>query len=215
MSAIAAPMFGLDGILGGGPQSVDTAMRDAARASLDRRTSARSPLFMMVRGRDTRDPLWAWDISLGGLLCRSKKPRWPGTYLDLCFRLPNTNEVLEVGSQVLSIDDAPEGALSMGLRFCRISAKTELSIYRFLDRRRGLWGGEANAPAPSVVSPPVSDVPAAGPSPAVHHSSATRSWVQQILAQPKPFEPLLLEAYAAMRAKELTPTGSVRALRAA
>ncbi|MBI5509142.1 MAG: PilZ domain-containing protein [Deltaproteobacteria bacterium] len=159
-------------------------------SSQERRMSARSPLFMMVKSGGNREPLWASDIGLGGMQCKSRVPRFPGTYLDLSFTLPGTTDRLEAGGQVLSIDGERQGRLALGLRFCMLSVKAEREIYRFLDRRRALWGPEQ----------------------LVEATPEGESVARQILDQSRPFEALLLEAYAALRAKELQRLAFVRHL---
>ncbi|MFC1611861.1 hypothetical protein ACFL6C_12940 [Myxococcota bacterium] len=146
----------------------------------NRRTSARSRLFTLVQAHGVDEPMWAWDIGLGGMQCRTRQPRWPGTYLDLSFELPGTREKLEVGSQILSL----------GLRFCMLSTKAQRVIYRFLDRRRTLWSDEPTVPTEPKVR--------------------LAQWVAQ---QRRPFEAMLLEAYASLRAKELRRLAFVRAVR--
>ncbi len=119
----------------------DLAAPTPAPAS-DRRGSARSRLFTLVQTGDGLGPMWAWDIGLGGLLVKAKRPRWPGTYLDVTLTLPGTGETLKLGAQVLTLDQDADG-VGMSLRFCRSSAAARLAIYRFLDRRRALWDPEA------------------------------------------------------------------------
>ncbi|MCK5687705.1 hypothetical protein KAI87_00475, partial [Myxococcota bacterium] len=55
----------------------------------NRRLSARSPLFMLVKAKGHNVKMWAKDIGMGGMLCDSDNPIWPGTYLDLSFSLPD------------------------------------------------------------------------------------------------------------------------------
>ncbi len=159
----------------------------------ERRDSARSPLYMMVRPRDVDEPWWAWDIGLGGMLCRTRKPTFPGTYLDLKFRLPHTDGDLKVGGQVVALDDI-DGELNLGVRFCMPSVKVQRSIYRFLDRRRELWSPTPMelTDAPRVLPP----LPEANRAPTIT----------------RPFEALLLEAYASLRAKEMRRLAFVRTL---
>jgi len=145
-----------------------------------RRASARGRLYMMVRAGRLPDPLWAYDIGLGGLKAVSKSIVFPGTYLELSFRLPGTRELLKVGAKVATLGDAPahaSGSVALGLRFCRLSQCFKLSIYRFLDKRRGLWTRDENA-----------------------HGDA---------AKPRPFEALLRDAYTALQAEELRELGFV------
>ncbi len=114
----------------------------AVAAQGERRGSARSQLFMLVRAGDGSAPLWAWDISLGGMQCKSKRARWPGTFVDLSFTLPGSNQRLEIGAQVVSLDVGNDGVAVLGLRFCRLAPGAKLALYRFIDGRRGLWAGE-------------------------------------------------------------------------
>ncbi|MBC7794653.1 MAG: hypothetical protein H7Z43_13190 [Clostridia bacterium] len=111
-----------------------------------RRDSARTRLHMAVNLTRASDlssrTLWAYDIGLGGMQCRCKDVMFPGTYLDLAFRLPGTRELLKVGAQVASLGESPEGGVTLRVRFCRLSARTQLSIYRFLDKRRDRWSSQ-------------------------------------------------------------------------
>src|SRR4051794_26684949 len=99
------------------------------------RTSARSRLFMLVRTR-SNDTLWAWDIGLGGMSCKTTKPHFPGTYLDVEFTLPGTKERLALGAQVVGLHQDDSGTITAALRFCRVPDTARLALYRFLDRRR-------------------------------------------------------------------------------
>jgi hypothetical protein len=143
--------------------------------SCDRRRSPRGPLYMMVEPLGHRAPLWARDISMGGLRCESSRPLWPGTYLDLGFSLPDTRERIEVGGQVMSLDGSGAEAL-LGLRFCLLADSARLAIYRFLDRRRRLWRPEG------WLNPL-----------AVHHPR-----LAHIFEQPDPFAALLAAADEAL-----------------
>ena len=167
-----------------------TAGRAVDEVIPERRASARSPLFMMVRQRGANDPLWACDIGLGGMQMRARTARFPGSYLDLVFKLPDAGDTMEVGGQVLSLDEAEPGQLAVGVRFCMLSVKAQREIYRFLDRRRALWADE-----------PLRELEA-------DCSSAGA----QILAAERPFEAMLLEAYASLRAKEVRRLAFVRNL---
>jgi hypothetical protein len=152
-----------------------------------RRASARSRIYMMVRASRVKDPLWAFDIGLGGLQVKSSALLFPGTYMDLQFRLPASKEVLKVGAQVATLGEAPDddvlqggstgGRVALGLRFCKLTARAQLSIYRFLDKRRHLWTttGDETAQADGDT----------------------------------PFAELLSDAYSALQAEELRELGFV------
>jgi hypothetical protein len=144
----------------------------------NRRDSARSRVFMLVQVGEggSHGSMWAHDIGLGGMLCRAGAARFVGTYLDLSFTLPGTDEVVTAGGQVTQLDSDDNGYL-LGIRFCMLSRRAQMAIYRFLDRRRPLWD-------PKVVPAP-------------------KQAQQQLDEDARPFEPLLLEAFAALRAKEL------------
>ena len=152
-----------------------------------RRASARSRIYMMVRTSRVKDPLWAFDIGLGGLQVKSSVVVFPGTYLDLAFRLPGSKELHKVGAQVATLGDAPDddvlqgrattGGVALGLRFCKLTARVQMAIYRFLDKRRHLWTTEGDEPAQADID--------------------------------KPFKGLLLDAYSALQAEELRELGFV------
>lgn len=156
----------------------------AANDDRDRRKSARSRLFMLVETGDGKGPLWAWDIGLGGLQCRALNVRFPGTYLDLKFRLPGSDEFMKVGGQVTSMDRSEDGSLSLGIRFCVISPRLQMATYRFLDDRRSLWD------------------------PKVIHATPEKPDDRTDLTEP--FEALLLEAFASLRVKELRRPAFIR-----
>jgi len=160
-------------------------MSDATTRGDERRDSARSRLFILVHTGTNDEPMWAWDIGLSGMQCRAPKARWPGTYVDLRFRLPETQEALEVGAQVVSMEPTAGGQVSLGLRFCTVSPKVQRAIYRFLDRRRAMWQEEQRFDA--------------------EHEAPSES-------PARPFEALLREAYASLRAKELLRPGFFRSL---
>ena len=143
----------------------------------ERRCSARSRLFTLVtvRGRGNQDKLWAWDIGLGGMKARSRKARFPGTFLDLEFRLPDSKEILRVGAQVTDMEATDDGSVGLGLRFCRVSPMVQMAIYRFMDRRRRLW-----EPAPR----------------------AKAELAGETVQEERPFEGLLSHAFDTLRAKE-------------
>ena len=148
----------------------------------DRRTSARSPAFMMVRARDFSAPMWCDDIGLGGMKCRSTQVRWPGSYVDLNFRLPGSPKSFQIGGQITSIQNTDgDEEISLGLRFCMMPDQWELDIYRFLDARRELWGAS--------------------------EERKELKGIKRYLSRIKPFEALLLEAQAAMRVKGIRRFG--------
>ena len=160
-------------------------------SSSERRDSARSRLFVVVRATDCPHPMWAWDLSLSGMQCRTLRPRWPGTYMDLRFRLPDIGETLHVGSQVMTLEDAPEGGLSLALRFCNLSSKSQRLIYRFLDSRRGLWDGTwtNGLPINAKLKDVVDEIPPRIPA--------------EARAEARPFEVLLIDAYRTLQRKAL------------
>jgi hypothetical protein len=171
------------------PSLFEPAVASAPSAD-DRRTSARTRLFTLVHSRGQREPLWAWDIGLGGMQCRSRAARWPGTYLDLRFTLPGTDDTLDVGGQVLTLDQLEDDGVSLGMRFCMLSPRAQRSIYRFIDARRVLWAGEA---------------PAVTPQP----KGLLDTWLAR---SERPFEAMLLEAHASLRARELRQLAFVRSI---
>lgn len=157
----------------------------------ERRGSARSPVFMLVQCKDGRGAMWAWDAGLGGLQCRSRVVRFPGTYLDVSFRLPGDAYRYHVGAQVTTLDRADDGSVSLGLRFCMVSPRLQMGLYRFLDRRRRLWSDEADAE-------PRDEIPHADPRDVIALPSVP-PWPRP---SERPFDGLLLHAFAALRDKE-------------
>ena len=149
----------------------------AARPYLNRRSSARGPLYVLVEARTHAEPMWAFDLSLSGVRCATRKPEWPGTYMDLTFVLPDTHERIVTGAQVMTLDTAANGELMLGLRFCRLADGAQMAIYRFLDRR-SLW--DPDAPAEENVL------------------AARFPHLAAIFGCPAPFANLLAETYEAL-----------------
>ena len=110
---------------------------------VNRRVSARSPVHMVVRDLSSGSDLEAVDIGLGGLQCVSRKPKWPGQFMELSFTLPELEEQVRVGAQVLAIDASSDGRTAMALRFCLPCRKTKMLLYTFLEQRRALWDNQS------------------------------------------------------------------------
>ena len=111
--------------------------------AVNRRVSARSPVYMAVRDVKGGSAMTATDIGLGGLQCTTTSAHWPGQFLQLEFTLPELDEQVRVGAQVLSIDASSEGRMAMGLRFCLPCRKTKMLLYTFLEQRRALWDNQS------------------------------------------------------------------------
>ena len=166
----------------------------------DRRGSVRSSLFILVRIKARGELMWATDISLGGMQCRARLPHWPGTYLDVSFALPDTRESIDVGAQVISLGQAGDGEVLLGLRFCRLTARAEMAIYRFLDRRRALWSQPEPSPMPERA--------------AAKQRGRRHPALAALLAQERPFAMLLYDAHRSLRdtgRQASAPTGSASA----
>ena len=147
-----------------------------------RRGSARTAVFMLVQ--TPHGPLWAFDVGLGGLRCFARSLYTVGQYLDVSFRLPGEDADHRVGAQVACLEPWPGGGVALRLRFCRPSKALELAIYRLLDRRRAMWDPKVIHEAPAPQNP-----------------YADRE---------RPFEGLLLEAFAALRLREVNRPGFAR-----
>ena len=118
--------------------SVNPIAPTAPTKPLNRRTSARSPVYMQVVNKDRGEVLEATDIGLGGIQCTSKKHCWPGQFMNLEFTLPEMDERITVGAQVLNMEPAQGGGSNLGLRFCRVPESTTLVLYQFLVMREAL-----------------------------------------------------------------------------
>jgi hypothetical protein len=147
-----------------------------------KRDSARTPVFMLVQ--TSAGALWAFDVGMGGLRVFSRKMLNIGQYLDVSFRLPDEDTEHKVGAQVASFQSWPQGGLAVRLRFCRPSKSLQLALYRLLDRRRAMWDAEV-----------------------IHHVAEAPAPVD---LDARPFEGMLLEAFAALRLKELNRPGFSR-----
>lgn len=110
----------------------------APASPLNRRSSARSPVYMQVMNTGREEVLEATDIGLGGIQCTSRKHCWPGQFMELEFTLPEMREEIRVGAQVLNMEPADGGGSHLGLRFCRVPESTTLVLYQFLVMREAL-----------------------------------------------------------------------------
>lgn len=115
-----------------------------AHAQKERRSSARSPLFTLVRS--DRGTLWAYDIGLGGMFCRGTAAIARGALLRLEFKLPEIDARIVGQGEVITCIAGDDGRYNLGIRFTEVSRAARMAIYRFLDRRRELWEQPA-APA--------------------------------------------------------------------
>lgn len=150
-----------------------------------RRGNARTQVFMLVYVRD--EPMWAFDVGMGGVMCYTNRFYRVGQYLDLSFRLPGDDTLFNVGGQVAGLDDNFDTGNTVRIRFCRPTRKLWFAVYRLLDSRRGLWDEEVKNRLP----------------PPCPYRSLER-----------PFEALLLESFAALRLKEVNRPGLSAACRA-
>ena len=161
-------------------------------ASADRRASARSRSCILVTPQDGTSPLWAVDIGLGGMQVKSRTTRFPGTYLDVQFALPDTREKIRLTTQVVNLGRRGDDGVYTGLRFCRVAKNDQLAIYRFLDRRRLLWEDEKRVSHhPVVVTRPIADNPS--------RVTTRHPALALLLNQDQPFLGLLEEAREEMQ----------------
>ncbi|MEM6558931.1 MAG: PilZ domain-containing protein [Myxococcota bacterium] len=83
---------------------------------------------------DDKAPLYAQDVSLGGLYTTSADCRWPGTLMPLRFVLPSSRRAVRLTARVVALHDEPSG-VGMSLQFVRLSADAALELHAFIDAR--------------------------------------------------------------------------------
>ena len=149
----------------------------------NRRSSARTPVCMLVHTDDGRDPIWAWDLGLGGLRCNSSNLRMPGDFLNVRFALPGESETYKVKCQITSLDGDVNGSSILSLRFCATSARLTMALYRFLDRRRALWSDTIPDDGDAFLE-------------TVEHTNVVD--LTEITGAARPFEGMMLHAWAAL-----------------
>ena len=146
----------------------------------DRRGSALFPAFILVRERNG-GPMWACDVGLGGMLLKSRRMRFPGTYMDLSFTLPGTTEVIRVGAHIMNLVHHENGTFTLAARYCRLTSKAQMALYRFLDQRRVMWAPEEDVP------------------------QIARQFGIELSPEQRPFEGLLQESYEALQSARPVP----------
>lgn len=133
--------------------------------------------------------MWAVDVGTDGMLCESTVTVWPGSFLDLRFRLATraTKErpVVSVQGQVVTLRSGESGLVRLGIRFVSASAQAKRTLYGLLDDRRSLW---SQAPAPLL------------PQPTHDHERDARIRAE---LGPEPFATLLLGAQQQERQRQL------------
>jgi len=73
----------------------------------------------------------AQDLGLGGMLVTTEQPRWPGSFVPVCFSLKRGETPIEVVCQVVDLVEVPRG-VGLALRFVRFSKADRARLGRFL-----------------------------------------------------------------------------------
>ncbi|MEL6545412.1 MAG: PilZ domain-containing protein, partial [Myxococcota bacterium] len=87
-----------------------------------------------VEPLDGAAPMYAQDISLGGLYVTAKRVRFPGELVAMRFTLPGQSQAIRVTARVVSIDEAPTGC-GLSMKFLKVSADATMAIHRYIDSR--------------------------------------------------------------------------------
>ena len=84
----------------------------------------------------TGDGTWmiAHDVSLGGMLVTTTRPRWPGQIIAVRFTLPGDSQAIRCTCRVVDLVEVPRG-IGLSLRFLRLAPEAMLAVHRYVDKR--------------------------------------------------------------------------------
>jgi c-di-GMP-binding flagellar brake protein YcgR len=84
----------------------------------------------------TGDSTWmiAHDVSLGGMLVTTTRPRWPGQIIAVRFTLPGDAQAIRCTCRVVDLVEVPRG-IGLSLRFLRLAPEALLAVHRYVDKR--------------------------------------------------------------------------------
>lgn len=82
------------------------------------------------------DGTWmvAHDVSLGGMLVTTARPRWPGQLVAIRFSLPGEPQAIRCTCRVVDLVEVPRG-VGLSLKFLRLAPESLLAIHRYVDKR--------------------------------------------------------------------------------
>jgi type IV pilus assembly protein PilZ len=119
--------------------SAQRAVAPSATSNPERRRAERTDLLVRV-DYQTVDELFsefARNINEGGLFVESENPHPPGTRVDLQFKLPGSDEPLQVTGSVVRTTAASDGEPSgMGIEFDDLDTPTRQRINELVRRLR-------------------------------------------------------------------------------
>lgn len=100
----------------------------------ERRASPRADAAIIVEC--LADAIWmvAHDVSLGGMLVTTARPRWPGQLVAIRFTLPGEPQAIRCTCRVVDLVEVPRG-VGLSLSFLRLSPESLLAIHRYVDQR--------------------------------------------------------------------------------
>jgi hypothetical protein len=76
----------------------------------------------------------AQDVSLGGMLVTTTRPRWPGQIIAVRFSLPGEPQAIRCTCRVVDLVEVPRG-IGLSLRFLRLAPEAMLAVHRYVDKR--------------------------------------------------------------------------------
>jgi hypothetical protein len=82
------------------------------------------------------DGTWmiAHDVSLGGMLVTTSRPRWPGQLVAVRFQLPGDEQAIRCTCRVVDLVEVPRG-VGLSLKFLRLAPEALLAVHRYVDKR--------------------------------------------------------------------------------
>ncbi len=100
----------------------------------DRRAVPRTITTIPIEAFDGGPPLHGRDISLGGLMVTTRRPRWPGALIRVRFKLPKQQRAIRATCRVVGLLPEEEG-VGLALTFLKLAPEAQQAIARFMDER--------------------------------------------------------------------------------
>lgn len=102
--------------------------------TMERRATHRMLTTIRVEALDGGPVLMAHDLSLGGMMVTTQRPRWPGCLLPVRFKLPAQPRAIRATCRVVDLVEVPVG-VGLSLRFLRLAPEAQAAILRYMDKK--------------------------------------------------------------------------------
>jgi hypothetical protein len=109
-------------------------MRIGEDENSERRQLPRAEVAIKVECLADGSWMVAQDVSLGGMLVTTNRPRWPGQIIAVRFTLPGEPQAIRCTCRVVDLVEVPRG-VGLSLRFLRLAPDAMMAVHRYVDKR--------------------------------------------------------------------------------